>query len=241
MNDSSSVGVAVALVRPMSPPLPGSDVIVPHCSPAAALANTSCRCSSHGGWRGSGLNSQNAMTDGCIADTRATDGSAVASRRSTSHTGRADDGVSRHRPPAASGTTALQKPRVAELVEVVSLERSTRLTLATLRLPRLDDRPAHPREATSQLESSPHCTSSCERPGLRRESAVARSASNDRCHASVDVQDLTIDVARCVAREEHDGSSKLIDASPTACRRSLGNPAGELLISDQRRGQLLAK
>jgi len=40
MNGSSSIGVAVERVRLMSPPLPGSDVIVPHCSPAAAPANT---------------------------------------------------------------------------------------------------------------------------------------------------------------------------------------------------------
>ena len=107
---TSSVGVAVALVRPISPPLPGSDVIVPHCSPAAALAKTARRCASHAGWVGSGLSSQNATTDGCIADTRPTAGSAAASRRSSSQTVRADEAVSRQRPPMFSGTTALRNP-----------------------------------------------------------------------------------------------------------------------------------
>ena len=74
-------GVATARVRAMSPPLPGSDVIVPHCSPAIAPANTARRCSSQAGCDGSGLANQNAITDGCIDDTRATDGSAPASRR----------------------------------------------------------------------------------------------------------------------------------------------------------------
>ena len=79
--DSAAHGVATERVRAMSPPLPGSEVIVPHCSPAIALANTARRCSSQAGCDGSGLASQNAMTDGCIDDTRATDGSAPASRR----------------------------------------------------------------------------------------------------------------------------------------------------------------
>ena len=35
--DSAVHGVATARVRAMSPPLPGSEVIVPHCSPASAL------------------------------------------------------------------------------------------------------------------------------------------------------------------------------------------------------------
>ena len=65
----------------MSPPLPGSDVIVPHWSPAIALAKTAARCCSHAGWSASGLHSQNAMTAGCIADTSATDGSPAASVR----------------------------------------------------------------------------------------------------------------------------------------------------------------
>ena len=65
----------------MSPPLPGSDVIVPHCSPAAALAKTACRCSSQSGCDGSDVESQNPSTVGCIVDTRATDGSADARRR----------------------------------------------------------------------------------------------------------------------------------------------------------------
>jgi hypothetical protein len=65
----------------MSPPLPGSEVMVPHWSPAAALANTASRCASHSGFDGSGLASQNASTAGCIDDTSATDGSADASRR----------------------------------------------------------------------------------------------------------------------------------------------------------------
>ena len=63
-NASASSGAATARVRLMSPPLPGSEVIVPHWSPATALANTARRCSSHAGWDGSGLASQNPMTGG---------------------------------------------------------------------------------------------------------------------------------------------------------------------------------
>ena len=80
-NGCASVGVAIDRVRAMSPPLPGSDVIVPHCSPAAALAKTACRCSSQSGCDGSDVESQNPITVGCIVDTRATDGSADARRR----------------------------------------------------------------------------------------------------------------------------------------------------------------
>ena len=105
MNGSPSAGVAVDRVRLMSPPLPGSDVIVPHCSPAAALSKTACRCSSHSGCEASGFSNQNATTAGCIADTRATEGSAEPSNRSVSHTRRADDAAPRQRPPASSGTT----------------------------------------------------------------------------------------------------------------------------------------
>ena len=65
----------------MSPPLPGSDVIVPHCSPASALAKTAWRCASQSGCDGSGLASQNAITAGCIDETSATDGSAPARHR----------------------------------------------------------------------------------------------------------------------------------------------------------------
>ena len=81
MNGERSNGDAVERVRLMSPPLPGSEVIVPHCSPATALAKTACRCSSHSGWEASGLASQKAITEGCMAETSATDGSADASRR----------------------------------------------------------------------------------------------------------------------------------------------------------------
>ena len=110
MKAGSLVGVAFARVRPMSPPLPGSDVIVPHCSPSAALSNTACRCASHAGCDESGLSSQNETTDGCIADTSATDGSADAINRSNSQTIRADVAVSRQNPPRLAGTTARSNP-----------------------------------------------------------------------------------------------------------------------------------
>ena len=109
-NGSPSTADAVDLVRLMSPPLPGSDVMVPHCSPAAALANTARRCSSQAGCAPSGLSSQNDTTDGCIADTRATAGSAEPSSRNVSQIGRADTAASRHNPPSSSGTTPSRKP-----------------------------------------------------------------------------------------------------------------------------------
>ena len=77
----SAAGLPTALVRAMSPPLPGSDVMVPHCSPAAALAKTARRCSSHAGWAASGLASQKFRTEGCMLDTSATEGSPPASER----------------------------------------------------------------------------------------------------------------------------------------------------------------
>ena len=51
---ASPSGSARVRVRMMSPPLPGSDVIVPHCRPPTAVANTARRCSSHAGCDASG-------------------------------------------------------------------------------------------------------------------------------------------------------------------------------------------
>jgi hypothetical protein len=65
----------------MSPPLPGSDVIVPHCSSASALANTALRWRSHSGCARSGLANQNVITAGCIDETSATEASPPARRR----------------------------------------------------------------------------------------------------------------------------------------------------------------
>ena len=111
MNGLASLGVAVALVRPMSPPLPGSDVIVPHCSPAAALAKTAWRCASHAGCDGSGLSSQyadNRWVHRRHESDRGIGRSPAAARRS--QTVRADEAVSRQSPPMSSGTTASRNP-----------------------------------------------------------------------------------------------------------------------------------
>ena len=58
MKPVSPVGLAVAFVRPMSPPLPGSEVIVPHWSPASAVSKTARRWASQSGCDGSGLSNQ---------------------------------------------------------------------------------------------------------------------------------------------------------------------------------------
>ena len=67
----------------MSPPLPGSEVIVPHHAPPPprAVSKIQRRCASQAGCSGvsaSGVASQKASTAGCIALTSATDESALA-------------------------------------------------------------------------------------------------------------------------------------------------------------------
>ena len=109
----SPSGCAPALVRRMSPPLPGSDVIVPHCSPAAAVANAAVRCCVHLDCPSSGRASQKPRTAACIEATRATEGSAAASVRSTSQIGRVLAPTLRHRPPMSSGTATRRNPACA--------------------------------------------------------------------------------------------------------------------------------
>ena len=123
----------------MSPPLPGSEVMVPHCSPATALANTACRCSSQAGWVGSGVNSQNATTAGCMAETSATAGSAEPSILSSSQIVRADDAAPRQSPPDSSGHHGPEEAGVAQGIEVALLEVSATLTLGSLRSPPVGD------------------------------------------------------------------------------------------------------
>src|SRR5438093_1239931 len=92
----------VAFVSAMSPPLPGSDVIVPHQSPSRAQPNTCFLCSSHAPSYGAGARgvvSHSERTAGCIDDTRATDESPWASARSSSHRGRVVLAVFSHMPP----------------------------------------------------------------------------------------------------------------------------------------------
>ena len=129
------MGEAVARVRLMSPPLPGSDVMVPHCSPAAALANTAWRCSSQSGCDGSGDASQNATTAGCMHDTSATDGSADASPRYISHMARADDSALSHSPPASRGAGSFNNPASREAIEVGTIQVAPRLPLGPFRAP----------------------------------------------------------------------------------------------------------
>lgn len=88
----------------MSPPLPGSDVRVPHCAPPAAVAKTAARCTSQATSPGASFANQNDNTAGCIAETSAGDGSAAASTRSASAIGRTEDCRSRQVPPAATGS-----------------------------------------------------------------------------------------------------------------------------------------
>ena len=94
----------------MSPPLPGSDVIVPHWAPFAAVAKTAVRCSVHSARVVSGRASQNPRTAGCIDATNATDESAPARPRRSSQIGLVDSGTLRQSPPSSSGTPARRKP-----------------------------------------------------------------------------------------------------------------------------------
>ena len=76
---SPSMGVGHRPGPAMSPPLPGSEVIVPHCSPASGAGEHGLAAAPpSAAGPASGLASQKPMTAGCIADTSATDGSAPA-------------------------------------------------------------------------------------------------------------------------------------------------------------------
>ena len=75
---------ATAFERLTSPPLPGSDVIVPHQAPLSTVSNTSARCFVQAAVSGSGTSGmakKKASTAGCIELTRATEGSPWARAR----------------------------------------------------------------------------------------------------------------------------------------------------------------
>src|SRR5260370_34337388 len=59
---------------------------------------------------------------------------------------------------------------------------------------------------------------------------IAGRASYARAHAPVDVQHVTAHEARCVAREKHDGTCKLIHLTPRPCRCAVFQPRVELRV-----------
>ena len=71
--------------------------------------------------------SQNAMTDGCIEETRATEGSADASSRYRPHSQRVEPSTLSQSPPASTGATAASRPASAEQIEVGAIEVPPRL------------------------------------------------------------------------------------------------------------------
>jgi hypothetical protein len=98
----SSPGLAVALVLATSPPLPGSEVIVPNHAPLLARAVTDARCWSQAAPYGSGafsVASQYDSTAGCIEHTSATEGSPRARVRRISAIGRVERLTVSNRPP----------------------------------------------------------------------------------------------------------------------------------------------
>ena len=106
---------AMAFVLAVSPPLPGSDMMVPHQCPSHAVWNTHRRCCSQTSAYGAGASravsqSPERMTAGCIEATNATDGSPCASVRSISQIGLVECWTSRHMPPWSVGTTHSRYP-----------------------------------------------------------------------------------------------------------------------------------
>ena len=97
----------------MSPPLPGSDVIVPHWGRRRRWRRSRRTAPSMPACSGAGRASQNPITDGCIEATSATDGSAAASVRSRAQIGPVVSATLRHSPPRASGTATSRKPAPA--------------------------------------------------------------------------------------------------------------------------------
>src|ERR1700757_4879116 len=55
-----------------------------------------------------------------------------------------------------------------------------------------------------------------------------------RRDAAVDVEDVAIDEARCVAREEHRRADQVFDVAPAPRRRAADEPGAEVRVLDQR-------
>ena len=128
-------GVACALVRRMSPPLPGSEVIVPHCAPSAAVAKTACAVrSTPVGTRPAGPARSRGPPGASTRPGRPT-GSAAASVRSVSQIGRVVSATLRQSPPVSSGTATMQEAGLRQSREVGGVETAASLPLGTVRPP----------------------------------------------------------------------------------------------------------
>jgi hypothetical protein len=125
----SSPAFAAAVVRATSPPLPGSEVIVPNHDPSLAIWDTYARCSSHasrcsGGACGDAC--QNDSTAGCIEATSATEASPRARTFSTSPTVRVDAATLSNSPPSELGTPVSRNPAAASSSNSSGTSRSRR-------------------------------------------------------------------------------------------------------------------
>ena len=191
---AASSGSASDLVRAMSPPLPGSDVIVPHCSPVGGAWRRRPRAARSTPSRlGSGWASQKASTAGCIdgderhrrvgrAPASAAPRRSAASSRRRSATG----------PPPSSGTATSRKPGVVEPVEVVRRRGARRAwRSARVRSPLAGDdvdltRQARPRHV--HLTRPPSRSLCRRRPAT---SAATTAAAADERHRDARCQSRT--------------------------------------------------
>src|SRR5256885_15016774 len=65
-----------------------------------------------------------------------------------------------------------------------------------------------------------------------------RSKSKRGGDAAIDIEDVAVDEVGRIAGKKHRGAHEVLDVAPAARRRAAHQPPGELLVLDQRLGQL---
>ena len=126
----------MAWVLARSPPLPGSEVMVPHQAPSHTVWKMRRRWASQAAWKGAGtwaLASQKTSTVGCIAQTNATEESPCASVRRSSQRGRVDWRTLSQMPPWSTGTPARGNPASRSCAKSAATSVPPLLPLTALR------------------------------------------------------------------------------------------------------------